>query len=100
MMLNSSLIRMINRTDKFILLETPQTIERGNTMSPWIYSELLYSQMLCPDEILNESHMAHSLTASLQVDYTAYTDHLEKLNARKLEHVFGKRKSVYGGRLW
>ena len=96
MMLNSSLITMINRTDIFILLETPQAIKRGNTSSPWVYNELLYSQILCPDEALNESYLEHSVFAeSLKVDYTAYTDHLKPLDANKLEQLFGKRKPVY-----
>ena len=96
MMLNSSLITMINRTDIFILLETPQAIKRGNTSSPWVYNELLYSQILCPDEALNESYIEHGIfAASLKVDYTAYTDHLKPLDANKLEQLFGKRKLVY-----
>ena len=78
MILNVALINMINRTDKFILLETPQTIQRGNTQSPWIYSELLYSKMFCPTQPICE----HT-----DIDYPVYTAHLEKLPVNEIERV-------------
>ena len=87
MILNGALIDMMDRTKYFVFLGTEESIQNGKTTSPWIYSELLYSKVLCPRQAIFE----HA-----DMSFPAFTDHLEQLDVHRIEQVLGKRKSVYG----
>ncbi len=91
MILNSALIKMMDKTDDYILLESPESLKSGSTFSPWIYSEILYSQILCPKGALNEEAvMAHS-----EFIYPAYTKHLIALEPNGIAKEFAKQRFYY-----
>ena len=92
MILNGALINMMDRTKNYVLLETSESIQNGMTTSPWIYSELLYSKILCPRQAIFE----HA-----DISFPAFTDHLDQLNIHEVEMVLGKRKAINGVRnIW
>ncbi len=95
MILNGALMKMIDRTECFILLGTPdvlkvEDISRGTTNSCWIYSELLMSSRLRknpPDRkksslVVDEAAALHE--HALSVEYDADIKHLVKLSFQEL----------------
>ncbi|MFA7056343.1 MAG: hypothetical protein WC155_02115 [Candidatus Cloacimonadales bacterium] len=90
MMLNSALLKMIDRTECFIIIETNESITtheifgEKRTYSPWIYSELLISNLIRKRS--KESHRSHviikrgqkksNLLEHFRVSYMVDFDHL------------------------
>lgn len=91
MMLNGSLISMIDRTADFVLLESPESIQNDTTFSPWIFSEILYSRILS-----TISHSEQAIFEHVAIEYPAYTKHLIPLSPSDVGNVLGKRKRIYG----
>lgn len=87
MILNGALIDMMDRTENFVLLGTEASIQNGTTTSPWIYSELLYSKILCPRQLIFE----HT-----DMSFPAFTDHLYQLKVHEIELKLGRHKPIYG----
>ena len=78
--LNGELIKMMDKTENYILLVSPESMQEDTTSSPWIYSEILYSQILCPFHSINEAFFANT-----EIDYPAYTAHLQDLPVNEIE---------------
>ena len=94
MILNTALHKMIDKTECLIFLNTPNSlmlndvIEGKATASPWIYSELTFSQ-LCRKRKLAEyrKHITHGTLYEynkLEVRYDVSTDHLVTLSGNDI----------------
>lgn len=92
MILNGALINMMNKTTNYVLLESSESIQGGDTDSPWIYSEILYSRILCPKPLSEEQNI---LAHSAKVKFPAYTDHLISLDPDTITQKFAKQRIVY-----
>lgn len=101
MMLSTSLMNMIDRCECIIFVNTPRSFtpstdikNKGITLSPWIFSEILMSEMLRirkPSrlEISMESarvpiESRKDISESLQVGYDITMDHLTPLSILQL----------------
>ncbi len=108
MMLSSSLATMIDKSECFILINTPKTVdsyeELDKTESPWIYSEILFSKLLKgkkPErdiELIMESvKNYHSLGApepDLKIDYTVDLNHLKKTTFTTMVNAMNKSNNI------
>lgn len=91
-MLNSSLMKMMDKCECIMFLDTPQSISTVDTIqkktaSPWIYSELLYTSLIKRKK-LEEYRLVHgdhySLESSLKVQYTVTTEGMVSLSREEL----------------
>jgi hypothetical protein len=96
MMLSNALAMMIDKSECFILLNTPQSIKSyesiDKTESPWIYSEIVLSKLLRDKEpermerklFESEKYFSSGLgKPQLRIDYNLDINHL-----RKIDHDF------------
>ena len=91
MILNTALIKMMDKADDYIFLKSPDSFSNGNTFSPWIYSEILYSRILGAQKHLNEETViAHS-----KFIYPTYIKHLIPLEPKKITQMFAKQRIYY-----
>lgn len=102
MILNSALMKMIDRTECLIFLNTPNSLKiedlsKEKTSSCWIYSELLMSKCVGKKKIarkpplLIKGFCEHS---DLKVDYKTDTSHLIPLSKNDIEEASGQGKKV------
>ncbi len=112
MMLSTSLMNMIDRCECIIFVNTPRSFtpstdikNKGITLSPWIFSEILMSEMLRirkPDRLktITESVTAstesrNNISDFLQVGYDITMDHLTPLSIPQL--LIWKSQKEYEG---
>ena len=101
MMLSTSLMNMIDRCECVIFVNTPQSFtpltdinDKGITLSPWIFSEILMSEMLrirkphrlklAMDNVTASSESRNYISESLQVSYAINMRHLTPLSISQL----------------
>ncbi len=105
MMLNCALLKMIDKTECFMFLKTPESLtidkifDGESTYSPWIYSELLMSNLIRRKSL--ESHRGihfqksliteKTIVKSLLISYKPELSHLTNINYTHLD----KWKEVY-----
>lgn len=90
MILNSALMKMIDKTECIIFIDTPNSlkvsnIKEGVTASPWIYSELLATRLLernilirkSKNSFMDQMFVEHS---GLKVDYKVDISHLTSIS--------------------
>jgi hypothetical protein len=91
-MLSASLNKMIDKTECFFFINTPnsistkQAIEDPKTFSPWIYSEIEISRLI--KKRTRKWHREYNgklLHESLTIEHSLDTDHLHKLNKNDFE---------------
>ena len=98
MILNTALQKMIDKTECLVFLNTPNSLLINNvidgsaTASPWIYSELTFSQM-CRKRKLSEyrRHLVHDSMhefAQLNVKYDVSLSHLVDLKDSDLQKIW------------
>lgn len=94
MMLSTSLMRMIDKTECILFIETQNSFtpceylkEKGETGSPWIYNELTMTEMLR----IREPERSHKVVTamdscqeSLNIKYPSSTTHLKSLSQTAL----------------
>jgi len=112
MMLVGALQAMIDRTETFIFLNTSNSAPLKNyesfdrTFSPWIYSELQFSQFAeqrIPKRVSNESgitldsiqerHIKTIARADMTMAYKAFNKHLPKVSGTSLKHWYTELSS-------
>lgn len=106
MMLSNALTMAIDKSECFILLNTPNSIKsygtRDKTESPWIYTEIALSKFIrknIPDRVLvtlneaveNKTFSAGLSAPQLRIDYNLDVTHLKKLNHEKLFEKWGTK---------
>lgn len=107
MILNGALMKMIDNTECFMFLSTPNSlilkkeITNNSTYSPWIYSELLFSKLVRHKKLyeyrkkssIEMKHYDQHITMKYDVDMS----HMETLNAVDLFYVadFFTNKNKY-----
>lgn len=105
MMLSTALIKMINRCECVIFLNTPTSISskdyiRGDvTESPWIYSEIAMTSLIqkrTPSEhrVLRKS--VYTMDEAIQVQYDIDLGHLTRLSGRGLKQWMDRAKGTVG----
>lgn len=102
MMLSTSLMNMIDRCESIIFVNTPQSftpldeMNKGITLSPWIFSEVLMTNMLrvrTPSRFekgivmdsIRASNESRDFSESLQINYEIDMNHLIELSISQLE---------------
>ena len=112
MMLSTSLMNMIDRCECIIFVNTPQSFtpstdikNQGTTLSPWIFSEILMSEMLrirkphrlklAMDSVTASTESRNYISESLQVSYDIDMKHLTPLSISQL--LEWKKKKIYKG---
>lgn len=98
MMLSMSLLKMIDRTEALIFINTPNSISpvaetiQQTTKSPWIYSELIYSNLIRKRKPIRKSYITRESTIfneakALDIGYEVqqYLNNLIDLNDKNLE---------------
>ena len=106
MMLNTALMKMIDKTECIIFLNTPSSISisevTNNTKSPWIYSEISMTRMLrrkAPNRHIEELQKGGEVSArNLEVIYEVDLDHLIILNPETLLSWIVDRNEVNGSK--
>ncbi len=108
MILMSALVKMMDKTECVIFLNTPESIntkdaitDRHTTYSPWIYGELLFSDLLrknIPERIktqisLEKMESVLAEDRKLLVQYPANLKHLVELNGTDLETWMTKSRT-------
>jgi|WetSurMetagenome_2_1015567.scaffolds.fasta_scaffold40048_3 hypothetical protein len=90
MLLATALLQMIDKTECFIFVNTPNSIitkkvldaPRSSTFSPWIYTEILSSKILrqqLPPRLEKVEEFATILKEDMKTTYNVETDHLIKI---------------------
>jgi hypothetical protein len=119
MMLSTSLAEMIDRCECVIFVDTPNSFkpceyfkEKGNTESPWIYSEIAMTRMIRqrspkehrPQRIMDSLSVSlesskEAQQSALLISYPLNTFHLWPLSTKDLEdwesHENGKKNGAY-----
>lgn len=110
MMLSMSLLSMMDRCECLFFINTPNSfipkneLNNGNTLSPWIYSEITASSMLRikkPNrsisvyDSIQEGLESHK-TESYQIEYPLNKEHLIDLDINDL-YSWGFRRREYNG---
>ena len=102
MILNGALLKMMDQTECFIFLDTPNALKtediwNGKTDSCWIYSELLMSGCLRREKpIRKRSPVALDEAGgsrSLSGEYTVSTSHLIPLSLDDIKDAYQKSKA-------
>lgn len=105
MILNGALMKMIDSTDCLIFLNTPNSISSADlrdgekTSSPWIYSELMISNMIKRKlryREMRKDYFEHA--APLKIEYPVTADQLLNLTIQDIQKA-GKSRMVPGMRL-
>jgi hypothetical protein len=100
-MLNTALTKLIDKTECLFFINTPHSITSENTIrdktnSPWIYSELVISELIRkrkladyrPSKDISKGvfNRRRSMSESrLNVDYDAYLGHLTSLEGKDIK---------------
>ncbi|WP_337982725.1 hypothetical protein [Lysinibacillus sp. C5.1] len=98
MMLSMALLKMVDRTEALIFINTPNSISpvsetiQQTTKSPWIYSELVYSNLIRKTQPSREKYITRESTIfnearSLDIAYEVqqYLNNLIELNDKNLD---------------
>lgn len=93
MMLSIALREMIDRTECIFFLNTPNSIHvkdviKNETMSPWIYSELVTSRLIrknkpsriTKESVLEKKYYDFAKQVNLKIKYDVNLDHLYAIN--------------------
>lgn len=112
MMLNSALLKMIDKTECLMFFDTPKSLIQSKvitgkytTYSPWIYSELLATNILRRRSIEEHRNMLiHEDTqfSEVKMQYKVCLDGLEDFGTadlRSWQEAINKNKAVWG-QLW
>lgn len=104
MMLSNALSLMIDKSECFILLNTPDSIKAykdvNKTESPWIYSEIFMSKLLCgkkPKRFIGKLHESTESFSkgldrpNLRIDYDLDISHLKKIEFNSFVKKWGNK---------
>lgn len=109
MILSGALLKMIDNTECFIFIKTPNSlvdsveslplrknIEEGKiTNSPWIYSELLFSSVIRRKHSNRQIVLLEKADEDIRgaINYLASIEHLKELNIDDLETLYEKYRN-------
>lgn len=111
MMLSTALASMIDKTECVIFYKTPSSIKmyknRLKTESPWIYSEILFSEIMritFPERLqsINENYTAlfseglGNLEKGLKINYDINDKHLKAIDVNTLTNWLKNSKRIKG----
>jgi hypothetical protein len=101
MMLSNALSMMIDKSECFIFLNTPNSVdpflEMDKTKSPWIYSEIVISKLIekkAPKRLrrITETFSNFSGEERLEIKYNLDLSHLKTLDYSQFFDNWGKKK--------
>ena len=101
MMLSNALAMMIDKSECFIFLNTPESVvpflEMDKTKSPWIYNEIVLSKLIekkPPNRVrrTNETYSNFSGQEKLEIKYNLDLAHLTNLDYSMFFETWGQKQ--------
>lgn len=85
MMLSVALAEMVDNAECFIFFNTPESVIKDKTTSPWIYYELLLATRLRRRKLLTENFSRESKSLHVEYDINKFLRELNELADDHLE---------------